>query len=303
MPSFPLFSLQPIYEDANNDDDMLPAPGKGRSFTSNPNSLRSDSSSGIIALPRRRLSTNKSDVSEDADDHRATFQDMVAAKQKPSHVGADLDHTDESVLGQVHWEMAKYHEVCRFTDDGTYDHDAALFHLKCSAECGILAAMIALAKMYCGLAHDILTEVEPKEPEEVKTRIGYHYFQQAAGRGDRFSMVYLARALDSGLNLPDGVKASKRAAMDWYEKVNEHDEESGGSAEEWGMDDPPYMLLARQAEMWLEGGVDLDKDPSYSGELYNKAAESAMACMKGKLANKYYMLAEEAWAQVEEDEE
>ena len=38
-----------------------------------------------------------------------------------------------------------------------------------------------------------------------------------------------------------------------------------------------------------------------AAELYNLAAESAMSCMKGKLANKYYMLAEEAYGQCEND--
>ena len=37
-----------------------------------------------------------------------------------------------------------------------------------------------------------------------------------------------------------------------------------------------------------------------TGELYNEAAEEATAAMKGRLANKYFALAEEAWAQVEE---
>ena len=42
-------------------------------------------------------------------------------------------------------------------------------------------------------------------------------------------------------------------------------------------------------------------DANKAGELYNKAAETATACMKGKLANKYYMLAEEAWGQCDEE--
>jgi elongation factor 2 kinase len=52
----------------------------------------------------------------------------------------------------------------------------------------------------------------------------------------------------------------------------------------------------------MNGEAD-KKDPNKAGELYSKAAESATACMKGKLANKYYMMAEEAWAVCEEDEE
>ena len=67
------------------------------------------------------------------------------------------------------------------------------------------------------------------------------------------------------------------------------------------MDDPPYILLARQAEIWLQGQAD-KKDPNKAGELYSKAAESATASMKGKLANKYYMMAEEAWGECEDEE-
>ena len=39
-----------------------------------------------------------------------------------------------------------------------------------------------------------------------------------------------------------------------------------------------------------------------TGELYTEAADEAMAAMKGRLANQYYMKAEEAWAEVEEEE-
>ena len=68
------------------------------------------------------------------------------------------------------------------------------------------------------------------------------------------------------------------------------------------MADPPYVILARQAEIRLMDDVaGMDKDANMAGDLYNLAAESAMTCMKGKLANKYYMLAEEAYSQVEEE--
>ena len=39
------------------------------------------------------------------------------------------------------------------------------------------------------------------------------------------------------------------------------------------------------------------------GDLYNEAAEAAMAAMKGRLANKYFALAEECYGEVEEKEE
>lgn len=40
-----------------------------------------------------------------------------------------------------------------------------------------------------------------------------------------------------------------------------------------------------------------------AGELYTAAADAAMASMKGRLANKFYALAEESWAEVEGPEE
>lgn len=61
-----------------------------------------------------------------------------------------------------------------------------------------------------------------------------------------------------------------------------------------------YSLLARMAEMHMQGGCGLGKDPQEAGELYTQAAESAMSAMKGKLSNKYYILAEEAWSEVAE---
>ena len=40
---------------------------------------------------------------------------------------------------------------------------------------------------------------------------------------------------------------------------------------------------------------------STAGDLFTRAAECATAAMKGRTANKYYALAEEAWASVEEE--
>ena len=37
--------------------------------------------------------------------------------------------------------------------------------------------------------------------------------------------------------------------------------------------------------------------------MYNEAAEMAMAAMKGRLANKFFMLAEECYGEMEEEED
>ncbi len=58
--------------------------------------------------------------------------------------------------------------------------------------------------------------------------------------------------------------------------------------------DPIYLILARMAEMNQTGGHGLEKDLSEAASLFTEAAEKAMAFGKGRLANKYYMLSEEA---------
>lgn len=86
--------------------------------------------------------------------------------------------------------------------------------------------------------------------------------------------------------------------MKWYEaalKQNNTSSECNFNV------NPNYEINARMAEIWREGGNGIEKDPSYAGELFTTAAEQALNCGKGKLSNKYYMLAEEAWGDVEED--
>lgn len=58
--------------------------------------------------------------------------------------------------------------------------------------------------------------------------------------------------------------------------------------------DPIYIILARMAEMNLNGGNNFEKDPNEAVSLYTEAGDKAMANGKGRLANKYYMLSEEA---------
>ena len=51
----------------------------------------------------------------------------------------------------------------------------------------------------------------------------------------------------------------------------------------------------------MAGNLKQGRDPNKAGDLYNDAAEVAMNCMKGKMANKYYMLAEEAYGEAEDE--
>ena len=95
-------------------------------------------------------------------------------------------------------------------------------------------------------------------------------------------MVYLAKAYDSGKEELLGDRLRSCGDRRWVEAI------------EW------YQLIARQAEMYGEGGHGLEQDYARSGELYSEAADLAMAAMKGRLANKFYALAEEMNAMIDE---
>ena len=102
--------------------------------------------------------------------------------------------------------------------------------------------------------------------------------------------------------------------MSWYEKsirpsstegdVEVEGEDSGsvrtaasvGKIEE-------HSVLSRMAEMYRTGGYGLEQDCQKSGDLYSEAAEAAMNAMKGKVANKYYMLAEEVWSEIPDSDD
>jgi elongation factor 2 kinase len=63
---------------------------------------------------------------------------------------------------------------------------------------------MSMAQMYLGLPHDVLSDVEPPTTDpKIRIRIGLDYMERAAQAGERNAMVYLARAYDTGFNLPD----------------------------------------------------------------------------------------------------
>lgn len=255
---------------------------------------------------------------------RAEFQRLVAQRARPSSVldevqlrlvarqtseqGMHQEIQQRSVLGQIHLEMARCHENGRFgaggdgntahVQEGQYDQEAAVFHLEQAARCGILEALLVLAKVHLGLPHDMLEDWSLPATEENVSK-GVEYLEQAARAGDRGSMIALAKALDTGQGLGTRKQRSWPDAVLWYNLAVTTTENDEGGEYDGCMDDPPYLLLARQAELYLEGGHGLGRDPAKAGELYQEAAGAATAAMKGRLANKYYQLAEEAAAQQE----
>ena len=104
----------------------------------------------------------------------------------------------------------------------------AFFHLKSAAECNIVVALMSMARMYLDLPHDILSDVEPPSHEpKIRIRIGLDYMERAAQAGERTAMVYLAKAFDTGLNLPDPSMKDVSRALYWYECIEDLDDEEG----------------------------------------------------------------------------
>lgn len=297
----------------DNDDDSSPLSpnnmGSPLSPTSEDEPMSIDTDSpGVRFAGRRRYNISESEGgSVTEEEERRRFSDAAVKAHRPSGVDFELDmrklsnlRIGESVLGQIHHEMAKYHELGRFSmEPDVIDWDAALYHEEHAAQLGILEAINTMARLHLGMQRDVLVNCTVKQNEE-NIDVGLDYMMQAAEASDRTAMIYIARAFDTGDNLGTRRSRSWEDAVHWYEEATntEHNDESGDF--DSTMEDPPYMLIARQAEIYLEGGYGLEKDPQTAGNLYSQAAEAATEAMKGRLANKYFMLAEEAYAQVEE---
>lgn len=289
-----------------DEDDDCDDAGLGSEESHFPFSLGGDS--GVGSLRRGKRQRCESECSLTDENEFVEFRELVARKSRPSCVHHEIQlrlqddngnkRTGGSVLGQIHMDLAKYHELGRFTPAGmdNYDHEAALYHLKHAASCGNLEAIIVTARIYLQLPHDLLGSVTVEDsPENIN--VGIDYMMQAASSGDRAAMIFLAKAFDSGSYF--GEKQWFQAVM-WYERAITTEEADEGGEYDGCIDDPSYELLARQADIYLKGGNGLQRDPRKAGDLYHAAAESAISCMKGKLANKFYMLAEEAWGEVED---
>uniref|UniRef100_A0A3B3VQ71 Eukaryotic elongation factor 2 kinase n=1 Tax=Poecilia latipinna TaxID=48699 RepID=A0A3B3VQ71_9TELE len=266
---------------------------------------KSDSESGgDSGYPSERRSEGDPNDHVDGltDEKWSFFHSSRAHVHRPSCVATEVERLNallqkkigQSILGKVHLAMVRYHEAGRFCEkDEPWDQDSAMFHLERAALCGELEAIVALGKCYLQLPHHILPDMEV----EVKT---HTYLLQAAEAGDRSSMIIVARAFDTGAGLSADRSQDWAEAIHWYDSaLNMMDYDEGGEFD-GTQDEPRYLLLAREAEMFQEGGFNLTADPQKAGDLFTEAAEAAMAAMKGRLANQYYMKAEEAWALVEE---
>ena len=160
--------------------------------------------------------------------------------------------------------------------------------------------MLNCITLFSSLPHDILSDVNMDDdplPETEKLKRGLSFMEIAGRAMDRTSMVFLAQSYELGIN---GADPDPNQALYWYESIIAMDEDEGGDTEEMSLEYPPYIMVAKSAELWNSGLLKQGRNPVKAGQLFNQAAEVAMSCMKGKMANKYYMLAEEVWGEIED---
>ncbi|CAB3410125.1 unnamed protein product [Caenorhabditis bovis] len=242
---------------------------------------------------------------------------------------AELHTRQFSVLGQIHIDLARYHELGRFLedDDGVqkklldkppatttedkhnnskelgaieYDKESALFHLEVARKCGVLEAVLTTAQIYLGMPHELLKDVtvddmcfvEDIEDIDLEEH-GSELMESAAEMGDKGAMMFMAKAYETGRRLGKNRGTDYRKAIEWYQRIVgfQDDEDEKENA---GYSDPMarHEILAKMAEMYKEGGYGLSQDFERAYNLFTEAAEAAMEAMNGKLANKYYEKAE-----------
>jgi len=251
---------------------------------------------------RRGFSFRGSSTDEDDEDGLSSGIGHMST----SGVFSALDE-EESILGKVHLELCKYYEVGRFSEPECeeFDEEAAFFHLQQAAQLGVKDALTNIAKIYLQLPRDILPNYKVEDNEKNQS-IGFDYMLQNAELKDKNSLFYCARAYDSGVGLSKDRVANWSIAVDFYRRVLDmcdeeaSSEDSGYSGDISNECEPSYVMLARLGEMYMQGGVNLERDLTQACKYYSQAAEKATLFGKGRLANKYYMLAEQASSAMDE---
>ena len=70
--------------------------------------------------------------------------------------------TVTTILLQIHFNLAEYHEIGRFSLDHLTDVKCCLYHLSKSAQCGNVGAIYMLARIYLQRSHEKFLDVKVK---------------------------------------------------------------------------------------------------------------------------------------------
>ncbi len=124
---------------------------------------------------------------------------------------------------------------------------------------------------------------------------------EAAEKGDKSSLYFVAKAYDNGVGLSKNAKIDWNKSAEYYRKLISYNT-NDSALEDLGYSDigfdsePDYMILGRLGQMYFQGLNGLERNVHEASELFTEAADKAIVFGNGRLANKYYNLAEKASA-------
>lgn len=235
----------------------------------------------------------------------ASLPRWVLALGDGSDEAAAVWELDNAKIGAVHLSMARLD-----LEDDVPAVESAVFHLAEAARNGDDRSLRGLYDMLRGLPQSAVPGL--KLEEEGEARVVAEVRARLAESGDCAAMMDAADAA--------AAEGDTLRAVDWLERVEairtEREKataaaESGSHADDIEDDHGGYVGYADD-----DGGIPdrLDvlqklaaavrpQDPERAGDLFSEAAELATGRGKGKLAMKLNMLAEEAWGEMEEEEE
>ncbi|KAL5109350.1 Eukaryotic elongation factor 2 kinase [Taenia crassiceps] len=179
---------------------------------------------------RTRTISESSDVDNDL--AAATVGSLLHQTIRETHKPTSATHPSnldqeigQSILGQLHHELARLHEASRFVkrhiggwsqnglgalllDDNlepndvdpakSIDWESVLFHERLAAQLGCLEALIVMAHYYLGLPTQLLSDC-PIKPCEDNLSLGVDYLWRSSMGGDRRCMILLARYMDASV--------------------------------------------------------------------------------------------------------
>ena len=139
------------------------------------------------------------------------------------------------------------------------------------------------------------TSILPEDltyPVTVDPTLAQVYLRRAAQGGDRAAQLEWVEQLER--EWADATDEAKKKETS-ERIVSLLSEAAETPVNEEALDTPRHAVLAHLARVYL----DFAKGGQCAGDTYTSAGDEAMATGKGKMATKYYALAEEAWATIE----
>jgi len=210
----------------------------------------------------------------------------------PQFVDVDVAHIpkDTPTEARIHFQLARYQYLGRFSETRDPSYAAALFHYQMAAQHGSLPGLLALAKLYSHPTYheDVLPgNVNLEDPLKAAALL-----RVAAERDNGDAAASLAASHHHGTFTP----VDYGQAVEWYKRyvlLREANPTGDGlePGQCFGWDEHGILrchALKAIADLLATGGHGLKQDLRQAYNVYGEAGEQCMVAMKAKLANECF---------------